>query len=205
MFQWLIGIILGEIIYESSIGNIYKDWRSLFRLERIAKCSYFILSTQNIKFYWFVMKIRNLCCQVDDTIEVDFLLGINIWGLRSAIYYFRPHDEYIVTWKHKYEFLATVHPQLLRLLTRWKQVPRILRLGSMRIVCYTCVAISNRLPQCDAVSLLPNVICYCFSYKSIWQKVKSRRFFLFQFWNISKSLVKLCEKLRIYYFLSCSN
>ena len=46
---------------------IYKDWTSLlflganwqlFRLERIAKCSYFILSTQNIKFYWFVMKIK---------------------------------------------------------------------------------------------------------------------------------------------------
>ena len=26
---------------------------------------------------------RNLCCQFDDTIEVYFLLGINIWGLRS--------------------------------------------------------------------------------------------------------------------------
>ena len=25
----------------------------------------------------------NLCCQFDDTIEVYFLLGINIWGLRS--------------------------------------------------------------------------------------------------------------------------
>ena len=31
------------------------NWQ-LFRLERIAKCSYFILSTQNIKFYWFVKK-----------------------------------------------------------------------------------------------------------------------------------------------------
>ena len=26
---------------------------------------------------------KKLCCQFDDTIEVDFLLGINIWGLRS--------------------------------------------------------------------------------------------------------------------------
>ena len=26
---------------------------------------------------------KNLCCQFDDTIEVDFLLGINIWGLHS--------------------------------------------------------------------------------------------------------------------------
>ena len=32
--------------------------RQLFRLEKIAKCSYFILSTQNIKFYLFVMKIK---------------------------------------------------------------------------------------------------------------------------------------------------
>ena len=57
---WLIGIILGEIICESSnwqdIQRLkitildYANWQ-LFRLERIAKCSYFILSTQNITFY----------------------------------------------------------------------------------------------------------------------------------------------------------
>ena len=54
-----IGIILGEIICESSnwqhiqrlkITILGANWQ-LFRLERIAKCSYFILSTQNIKFY----------------------------------------------------------------------------------------------------------------------------------------------------------
>ena len=33
------------------------SWQ-LFGLERIAKRSDFILSTQNIKFYWFVMKIK---------------------------------------------------------------------------------------------------------------------------------------------------
>ena len=64
--RWLIGIILGEIICESSywqhiqrlkITILGANWQ-LFRLERIAKCSYFILSTQNIKFYWFVMKIK---------------------------------------------------------------------------------------------------------------------------------------------------
>ena len=32
--------------------------RQLFRPERIAKCSYFILSTQNINFHWIVMKIK---------------------------------------------------------------------------------------------------------------------------------------------------
>ena len=66
MWRWLIRIILGEIIWESSkwqhiqrlkITIVGANWQ-LFRLERIAKCSYFILSTQNIKFYWFVMKIK---------------------------------------------------------------------------------------------------------------------------------------------------
>ena len=51
----------GDIIWESSnwqhiqrlkiaILHVCANWQ-LFRLERIAKCSYFILSTQNIKFY----------------------------------------------------------------------------------------------------------------------------------------------------------
>ena len=66
MLRWLIGIILGEIICESSnwqhiqrlkITILGPNWQ-LLRLERIAKCSYFILSTQNIKFYWFVIKIK---------------------------------------------------------------------------------------------------------------------------------------------------
>ena len=65
MLRWL-RIILGEIICESSnwqqiqrlkITISGANWQ-LFRMERIAKCSYFILSTQNIKFYWFVMKIK---------------------------------------------------------------------------------------------------------------------------------------------------
>ena len=62
----LIGIILGEIIWESSTWqhiNRFKitilgaNWQ-LFRLERIAKCLYFVLSKQNIKFHWIVMKIK---------------------------------------------------------------------------------------------------------------------------------------------------
>ena len=66
MLQWLIGIILDEIICKSSnwqhiqrlkITILGANWQ-LFRLERIAKFSHFILSTQNIKFYWFVMKIK---------------------------------------------------------------------------------------------------------------------------------------------------
>ena len=61
MLRWLIGIILGKIICKSSnwqhiqelkITILGANWQ-LFRLESIAKCSYFILSTQIIKFYWF--------------------------------------------------------------------------------------------------------------------------------------------------------
>ena len=53
------GIFLGEIICESSnwqhiqrlkITILGANWQ-FFLLETIAKCSYFILSTQNIKFY----------------------------------------------------------------------------------------------------------------------------------------------------------
>ena len=63
MLRWLIGIILCEIICESSnwqhiprlkITILGANWQ-LFRLD--AKCSYFILSTQNM-FYWIVMKIK---------------------------------------------------------------------------------------------------------------------------------------------------
>ena len=90
--RWLIGIILGEIIFKSS------NWQHIQRLKitifrcklvtfKIGKdCQMFNqkkLSTKNIKFYWFVMKIKKFSCQFDDTIEVYFLLGINIWGLRS--------------------------------------------------------------------------------------------------------------------------
>ena len=61
------GIILGKIICKSwnwqhiqrlKITIRGANWQ-LFGLERIAKCSYFILSTQDINFYWFVMKIKN--------------------------------------------------------------------------------------------------------------------------------------------------
>ena len=84
MLRWLIGIILGEIICESSnwqhiqrlkITILGANWQ-LFRLERIAKCVY-------TKHQVLLICNENLCCQFDDTIEVDFLLGINIWGLHS--------------------------------------------------------------------------------------------------------------------------
>ena len=68
MLRWLIGIILGEIICESLNWQHIQRWKitivganwQLFRLKRIAKCPYFILSTLNVKFYWFVMKIKKI-------------------------------------------------------------------------------------------------------------------------------------------------
>ena len=41
---------LATYIQRLKITILGANWQ-LFRLERIAKCSYFILSTQNIKFY----------------------------------------------------------------------------------------------------------------------------------------------------------
>ena len=91
MLRWLIGIILGEIICKFSnwqhiqrvkITLLGANWQ-LFRLERIAKCSYFNLSTQNIKFYWLVMKIKKVLLPIWWYKRGYFLLGIIFRGLRS--------------------------------------------------------------------------------------------------------------------------
>ena len=59
------------------------NWQ-LFRLERIAKCSYFILSTQNIKFYWFVMNIKKFLLPIWWYNRGSFPLGNKYFlGLRS--------------------------------------------------------------------------------------------------------------------------
>ena len=50
-------ILNWQHIQKLKITILGANWQ-LFRLERIAKCSYFILCTQNIKFFWFVMKIK---------------------------------------------------------------------------------------------------------------------------------------------------
>ena len=56
------------------------NWQ-LFTLERIGKCSYFILSTQNIKFYWFVMKIKNFLLQIWWYNRGAFPLGNKYFGI----------------------------------------------------------------------------------------------------------------------------
>ena len=89
MLQWLIGIILGEIICKSSnwqhiqrltITILSANWQ-LFRLERIAKCSYFTWSTQNIKFYWFVMKIKKFLLPIWWYNRGVFPLGNKYFGV----------------------------------------------------------------------------------------------------------------------------
>ena len=89
MLRQLIGIILGEIICESSnwqhiqrlkITILGANWQ-LIRLERIAICSYFILSTQNIKFYWFVMKIKKFLLPIWCYNRGLFPLGNKYFGV----------------------------------------------------------------------------------------------------------------------------
>ena len=50
-------ILKWQHIQRLKITILGANWQ-VFRLESIAKCSYFILSTQNIKSYWLVMKIK---------------------------------------------------------------------------------------------------------------------------------------------------
>ena len=103
MLRWLIGIILGEIICKSSnwqhiqrlkITILCANWQ-LFRLERIAKCSYFILSTQNIKFYWFLMKIMKFLLPIWWYKRGLFPLGNTYFGvfiLNGMNFLFCHHD-----------------------------------------------------------------------------------------------------------------
>ena len=89
MLWWLIGFIIGEIISKSSnwqhiqrlkITVLGANWQ-LFRLERIAKCSYFILSTQYIKFYWFLMKIKKFLLPIWWYNRDSFPLGNKYFGV----------------------------------------------------------------------------------------------------------------------------
>ena len=66
------------------------NWQ-LFRLERIAKCSYFILCTQNIKVYWFeIMKIKKFMLPIWWYNRGLFPLGNKYyWGLCS---------EWVIMW-----------------------------------------------------------------------------------------------------------
>ena len=82
MLRWLIGIILGKIICESSNWQhiqrlkitILGANRQLFRLERIAKLSYFYFVYKNIKFLPICNENKVIyVAQFDDTIEVYFL------------------------------------------------------------------------------------------------------------------------------------
>ena len=87
MLRWLIGIILGKIICKSSnwqhvqrlkITILGANWQ-LFRLEMIAKCSYFILSTQNIKFWLICNKNNEICVANLMKNRAFILLRVNLY------------------------------------------------------------------------------------------------------------------------------
>ena len=112
---------LGEIICKSSnwqhiqrlkITILGANWQ-LFRLERIAKCSYFVLSTQNIKFYWFVMKIKKFLLPIWWYNRGSFPLGNKycgvfiLNGLTSMQYIMMSWLEYLSA---GWVFLLKTHP-----------------------------------------------------------------------------------------------
>ena len=66
----------------TKIEDHYSRYKlTTFKLERIAKCSYFILSTQNIKFYWFVMKIKKNLLPIWWYNKSSFPLGNKYFGV----------------------------------------------------------------------------------------------------------------------------
>ena len=74
-FRWNNLQILKLATYKQIEDHYSRCKLAIFRLERIDKCSYFILSTQNIKFYWFVMKIKKFLLPIWWYNRGLFLLG----------------------------------------------------------------------------------------------------------------------------------
>ena len=129
MLRRLAGIILGEIIWESSNWQHINRLKitilganlQLFRLERIAKCSYFILSTQNIKVHWTVMKIKKFLLPIwwynidlfphSNKYNVVFILnGLNVNQTFLTVTFF-----YVLS-------RVWIHPQSMRSAFRPSQV-----------------------------------------------------------------------------------
>ena len=93
MLRWLIEIILGEIICESSnwqytfiqrlkitflgaTGN-FMDWKGLPNVHIL------VCLQKNIKFYWFVMQIKKFMLPIWWYNRGWFPLGNKYWGLRT--------------------------------------------------------------------------------------------------------------------------
>ena len=74
------------------------NWQ-LFKVERIAIFQTLFCLHKRSSFTNLWWKSINICCRFDDAIEVDFLLGINIWGLHSK-------------WKKKNEFSYHIQQSL---------------------------------------------------------------------------------------------
>ena len=150
--RWLIGIILGEIICESSNWQHIQRLKStilganwqLFRLERIAKCSYFILSTQNIKFYWFVMKIKKFLLLIWWYNRGSFPLGNKyVWVfILNGLMQFECIDKHILSGISDYFRLFLTHA--------------LTPLCSSRHILYSFVSVtlSSHFPTLDQTALM---------------------------------------------------
>ena len=114
MLRWLIWIISGEIICESSnwqhtqrlkITILGANWQ-LFRLERIAKCSYFILSVDTkhqVLLISFVMKIKKFMLPIWWYNRGWFPLGNKYLGSSFWMGYVTPHvTEHILRMRSHY-------------------------------------------------------------------------------------------------------
>ena len=89
MLRWLIGIILGEIICESSnwqhiqslkITILGANWQLLDRIGLLNVHVLFCLHNNQVLLI-LMPNNRHFCCQFGDTIEVYFLFGINNFGV----------------------------------------------------------------------------------------------------------------------------
>ena len=146
--RWLIGIILGEIICKSSNWQhiqrlkitILGENRQLFRLERIAKCSYFILSTQNIKFYWFIMKIKKFMLPIWWYNRGLFPLG-NKYFWVFVLYGLKALSLWYVAWMWKESLQFKISSQIW--LSRYLQMRMALISSNLKSYCknkeVTCV------------------------------------------------------------------
>ena len=93
------------------------NWQ-LSRLERIAKCSYFILSTQNIKFYWFEMKIKTFLLPIWWYNRASFPLGNKYFGV-FVLNGLKPYSPFRLDTFHRVHLGTPVEILRSEILLRW--------------------------------------------------------------------------------------
>ena len=113
------------------IAILGANWQ-LWRLERMAKCSYFILSKQNIKFYWFVMKIKKF------VLPISFFLLLNnkyfgVFVLNGYLSASSFHWAHLILVAHLVIFMVLVSTNSLLQILRQIQVNVKLVLSLMKL------------------------------------------------------------------------